>query len=191
MGQATEERMTTDIDRTRQDLSRDVDALYDKVSPSRVVERRKTAMRQKMSSMKESVMGTAHDATGSAQGAAQGAADSVQHTAAAGVHAVERRTEGSPIGAGLVAFGAGMVLSALIPASQKEAELAGRLTEAAKDSPLLDEAKAAGQEMADHLKDSAAEAAQEVKASAQDSAAHLKDEGRSAAEDVRREAPGT
>ncbi len=45
--------------------------------------------------------------------------------------------------------------------------------------------------MADHLKDSAAEAAQEVKASAQDSAAHLKDEGRSAAEDVRREAPGT
>ncbi len=89
MGQATEERMTTDIDRTRQDLSRDVDALYDKVSPSRVVERRKTAMRHRVSSMKESVMGTAHDATGSAQGAAQGAAGSVRRTAAAGVHAVE------------------------------------------------------------------------------------------------------
>lgn len=191
MGQATEERMTTDIVRTRQDLSRDVDALYDKVSPSRVVERRKTAMRHKLSSMKESVMGTAHDATGSAQGAAQGAADSVQHTAAAGVHAVERRTEGSPIGAGLVAFGAGMVISALIPASKKEAELAGRVTEAAKDSPLVDEAKAAGQEMAHHLKDSATEAAQEVKASAQDSAEHLKQEGRSAADDVRRDAPGT
>lgn len=187
MGQATEERMTTSIDRTRQDLSRDVDALYDKVSPSRVVARRKSALRHRMSSMKDSVMGTAHDTAGSAQGAA----DSVQHTAAAGVHAVERRTEGSPIGAGLVAFGAGMVISALIPASRKETELAGRLTEAAKDSPLVDEAKAAGQEMAAHLKDSAAEAAQEVKASAQESAEHLKDEGRSAAEDVRREAPGT
>ncbi|NYI46297.1 uncharacterized protein YjbJ (UPF0337 family) [Nocardioides aromaticivorans] len=191
MGQATEERMTAQIDSTRNDLSRDVDALYDRVSPHRIVERRKSALRGRMSSMKESVMGTAHDATGSAQGAAQGAAESVQHTAQAGVQAVGRRAEGSPIGAGLVAFGAGMVIAALIPASPKEAELAGRLTEAAKDSPLMDEAKAAGQEMASNLKESATEAAQEVKASAQESADHLKDEGRSAAEDVRREAPGT
>lgn len=191
MGQATEERMTAQIDSTRNDLSRDVDALYDRVSPHRIVERRKSALRGRMSSMKESVMGTAHDATGSAQGAAQGAAESVQHTAQAGVQAVERRTEGSPIGAGLIAFGAGMVISALIPATPKEAELAGRLTEAAKDSPLVDEAKAAGQEMASHLKDSATEAVQEVKASAQESAEHLKDEGHTAAEEVRREAPGT
>ncbi|QSR25423.1 hypothetical protein CFH99_07265 [Nocardioides aromaticivorans] len=187
MGQATEERMTAQIDSTRNELSRDVDALYDRVSPHRIVERRKSALRGRMSSMKESVMGTAHDATGSAQGAAE----SVQHTARAGVQAVERRTEGSPIGAGLIAFGAGMVISALIPATPKEAELAGRLTEAAKDSPLVDEAKAAGQEMASHLKDSATEAVQEVKASAQESAEHLKDEGRTAAEEVRREAPGT
>lgn len=187
MGQATEERMTTDIDRTRHDLSRDVDALYDKVSPGRVVQRQKAAMRSRFSSVKDSVMGSAHDAAGSAQGAAHG----VQDTASSAVHAVERRTEGSPIGAGLVAFGAGMVISALIPASPKEAELAGRLTEAAKDSPLVDEAKAAGQEIGEHLKESATEAAQELKASAQDSADNLKQEGRSAAEEVRQQAPGT
>ncbi|HWJ65593.1 MAG TPA: DUF3618 domain-containing protein [Nocardioides sp.] len=187
MGQAAEERMTTEIDRTRQDLSRDVDALYDKVSPGRIVDRRKTAMRHRMSSMKDSVMGSAHGATGSAQDAA----GSVQDAAQSGVRAVERRTEGSPIGAGLVAFGAGMVISALIPASQKEAELAGRLTEAAKDSPLMDEAKAAGQEIGGHLKESATDAAREVKASAQESAEHLKQEGQSAAQDVRQQAPGT
>ncbi|HWJ09458.1 MAG TPA: DUF3618 domain-containing protein, partial [Nocardioides sp.] len=74
MGQGTEERMTTEIDRTRHDLSRDVDALYDKVSPGRVVQRRKAAVRSRFSSVKDSVMGSAHDAAGSAQGSAQGAA---------------------------------------------------------------------------------------------------------------------
>jgi hypothetical protein len=177
MGQGTEERMTNDIDRTRQELSRDVDALYDKVSPARVVERRKAAVRGRLSSMKDSVMGSAHGASGSASGAAHG----VQDAAGAAVHAVERRTEGSPIGAGLVAFGAGMVIAALIPASQKEAQVAGQLVDAAKQSPLLDEAKAAGQEMGEHLKDSAAWAVQEVKATAQDAASQVKQEGQSAA----------
>ena len=45
MGQGTEEQLTGQIADTRQDLSRDVDALYDKVSPGRMVERRKEAVR--------------------------------------------------------------------------------------------------------------------------------------------------
>ncbi|TWH03167.1 uncharacterized protein DUF3618 [Nocardioides sp. J9] len=190
MGQAAEERMTTGIDRTRQDLSRDVDALYDRVSPGRIVDRRKTAVRHRVSSMKDSVMGTAHDVGGSTPSVSD-AAGSVQGAAESGINAVQRRTEGSPIGAGLAAFGAGLVISALIPPSSKETELAGRLTDAAKDSPLVDEAKAVGQEMGQHLQQSATEAAQEVRASAQQSADHLKDEGRSAADDVRSQAPGT
>ena len=84
-----------------------------------------------------------------------------------------------------------MVISALIPASEKEAQAAQRLTEAVKDSPIADEAKAVGQEIGDNLKESATQAAQEVKASAQDSAATLKDEGQSAAQTVKEEAPGS
>lgn len=197
MGQGTEE-LTTDIDRTRQELSRDVDALYDKVSPARVVERRKAAVRDRFSSVKSSVMGSAQSAGGSAQGAAQsvtgtasGAVHSVQSGAGSAVHAVERKTEGSPLGAGLVAFGAGMIISALIPASQKEAEIAGRITDAAKDSPVADQAKAIGQEMGQNLKESAAGAVDEVKASAQDAAQHVKEEGQSAAQSVKDDAPGT
>lgn len=197
MGQGTEE-LTTDIDRTRRELSRDVDALYDKVSPARVVERRKVAVRGRFASMKESVMGSAQSATGSAQGAVQSvggtatdAVQSVQHGAGSAVHAVERRTEGSPLGAGLVAFGAGMIISAMIPASQKEAEIAGRITDAAKDSPMADQARALGQEMGQNLKESAAGAVEEVKASAQDAAQHVKEEGQSAAQSVKEDAPGT
>lgn len=197
MGQGTEELMTNQIDRTRQDLSRDVDALYDKVSPGRVVERRKAAMRDRLSSAKESVMGSAQSISGSAQGTAQSmsgtatdAAHNVQHAAGSAVHSVERRTEGSPLAAGLVAFGAGLVISAMIPASRKETEIAGQLTDAVKDSPLVDEAKAAGQEMGQHLKESATEAVRDVKASAQDATEQVRQESQSAAENVKRDAPG-
>lgn len=185
MGQAAEERMTTEIDRTRQSLSRDVDALYDKVSPGRVVQRRKAAVQGRVSSMKEAVMGNASNAAGSAQGAAQGAAQSVQDTAGSAVHAVERRTEGAPLAAGLIAFGAGMIAAALVPATAKEAEVAGQLKDAVQDSPLADEAKAIGREVGESLKDSAAGAAQEVKQSAQDAAGHVQDEGRSSVEEVK------
>ncbi len=191
MGQAAEERMTTDIDRTRESLSRDVDALYDKVSPGRVLDRRKTAVRGRLSSMRDSVMGSAHQVTDSAQGAASGAAGMMQDGAESAVHAVHRRTEGSPLGAGLVAFGAGMVVAALIPSSEKEAQVAHRVTEAAKESPLTDQAKSVGQELAQDLKESATQAAHEVGSTAQEAVQHVADESRSAVQEVRDEAPGT
>ncbi|KAA1427304.1 DUF3618 domain-containing protein [Nocardioides antri] len=198
MGQGTEEQLTGQIAETRQDLSRDVDALYDKVSPGRMVERRKEAVRGRISSLRDTVMGSAGSAGGSAQGAAgsvrdtaSNATSAVAGTAQSAVGTVQRQTQGAPLAAGMVAFGAGMVISALIPASQKEAEAAERLTEAVKDSSLADEAKSVGQEIGDNLKDKAAQAAQEVKSSAQDSAATLKEEGQSSAQNVKEEAPGT
>lgn len=196
MGQGTEEQLTGQIADTRQDLSRDVDALYDKVSPGRMVDRRKEAVRGRLSSIKDNLMGSAGTAGSSAQGAAgsvkdtaSNATSAVAGTAQSAVSTVERQTQGAPLAAGMVAFGAGMVLSALIPASEKEAQAAQRLTEAVKDSPLVDEAKAVGQEMGDSLKESATQAAQEVKSSAADSAAALKDEGQASAQTVKEEAP--
>ena len=197
MGQGTEEQLTGQIADTRRGLSRDVDALYDKVSPGRMVERRKEAVRGRLSTVKDSVMGSAGSAGDSAQSAvgsvkdtASSATTAVAGTAQSAVSAVERQTQGAPLAAGMVAFGAGMVISALIPASEKEAEAAQRLTEAVKDSPLVDEATAVGQEIGDNLKESATQATQEVKSGAQDSAATLKDEGKSSAQTVKEEASG-
>ena len=198
MGQGTEEQLTTQIAGTREDLSRDVDALYDKVSPGRIVGRRKEAVRGRLSTVKDSVMGSAQSAGGSAQGAAGSVKDTassattaVGDTAQSAVGTIQRQTQGAPLAAGMVAFGAGMIISALVPASEKEAQAAQRLTEAVKDSPVADEVKAAGQEVGQNLKDSAMEAVQEVKSSAQDSAATVKDESQSAAQTVKQEAPGT
>ena len=166
MGTSTEE-LNSDIARTRAELSQDVDALQDKVSPSAIIERRKTAVRDKLSSAKDKVMGSGSSAT-------QGVSSA---TSSAG-SAIEDRVEGSPLAAGLVAFGAGLVIAGLIPATKAEAQGAQRLKEAAQEhgQPIVDQAKSAAQEVGEQLKDKATEAAQEVKASAQESADKVKQE---------------
>ena len=179
--------MTAEIAGTRRELTRDVDELYDKVAPSRVIERRKASMRGRVTSMKERVMGTAERGAHSAATTGHSAVSAVSaasDTATGAVHAVESRTQGAPLAAGLIAFGAGMVVSALVPASEAE-------TQAAEDHGLVDEAKAVGQQVGDSLKESAAGAADELKASVQDSARTLQEEGRTSAGHVRDDAPGT
>src|SRR5215213_6864929 len=124
------------IEDTRRELSYDVDALNEKVNPARVVDRRVTAARGRMTNLKERVMGSAHDTTrgahgvasnaaGSVQGAASSAAGSVQSAASTAVDAVQgapdtivRQTQGNPLAAGLIAFGVGWLVSSLMPASE-------------------------------------------------------------------------
>jgi hypothetical protein len=200
MGQSTEE-LTSQIEDTRQRMASDLDTLQDRVSPAAIVERRKQAVRGKLASVKDKVMGSAQSAKdsisstasstgssvtsapGSAVGAASDAASNVASTA-------QERIEGAPLAAGLVAFGAGVVLASLLPASRVEAEAVHRVVETAKEKgqPLIDEARSAGEEVAANVKQSATEAAQQVKDSAQESAQTVKDEGQSSAESVRDQA---
>jgi gas vesicle protein len=193
MGQAAEERLSADIAGTRQELGRDLDALGDRVSPSQMMHRRKEATRSRMRSMRDKVMGTAHDtrhgvsSAGSSVGdTASGAADSVSSTAQGAVDTVERQTEGNPLAAGLIAFGAGWLVSSLLPASEKEAQAAQRMVEQAKEhgQPVMEEAKSVGQEMGQNLKESAQQAAEEVKGTAQESTQNVRQEGQSSAQHV-------
>ena len=63
MGTSTEE-LNHDIARTRAELSQDVDALQYKVSPAAIIERRKSAARGRMASVKSKVMGTGSNVAG-------------------------------------------------------------------------------------------------------------------------------
>jgi len=69
------------IEDTRRELSYDVDALNEKVNPSRVMDRRVTAAKGRVSRVKERVMGSASDTTSSAHGMASNAADTMQGAA--------------------------------------------------------------------------------------------------------------
>ena len=196
------------IEDTRRELSYDVDALNEKVNPARVVDRRVTAAKGRLTSVKERVMGSAHDTTssaqgmasnaaGSVQGAASSAAGSVQDAASTAADAVQqapqqivRQTQGNPMAAGLIAFGVGWLVSSLLPASEKEKQLAQQAESAVREhkDTLLEPAKQAAQEIGEQLKPAAQDAVESVKATAQDAASTVTEQGKSAAEDVKGQA---
>jgi hypothetical protein len=196
MGQGTDEELTIrerEIEETRARLSADTDELGDKLSPHRIVQRRTEAAKDRLGSVRDRVMGTASSmgdsvtSTGGSIGnSASGAVGAVGDQANAAASAVQSRTQGNPLAAGLVAFGAGMVISAMFPPSEREKQLGQTAID--KSQPLVDEAKSVGQEMGDNLKQSAQQAAEEVKSTAQESAETVKQEGQSSAESVADEA---
>lgn len=183
------EQIQERIEATRESLSADVNRLSDKVSPSAVVGRRVDRIKGSASSLREKVMGAMPDsgqvqsAGSSMQSAAGGAAEAVSNAPSA----VRRQAQGSPLAAGLIAFGAGMLVAALVPPSQAEQDLASRAEEAArqKAQDLREPVQQKAQEVAGELKQSAQESAEQVKQVATEAASDTADHARSRADDVR------
>jgi hypothetical protein len=188
------DEIRADIERTRHELSADVDALAEKASPSRAVHRQGDRVRERMTNIKESIMGSPVDpySRTSSPGLADRAQDvqhragdmahEVQHRAEDAVHAVQQAparvrsgTRGNPLAAGLIALGAGWLVGSLIPASRVEQETAERVKEQA--APVMDEAKSVAQDMGESLKPQAQEAMESVKDTATTGAEHVKAEG--------------
>ncbi|PRY10550.1 DUF3618 domain-containing protein [Kineococcus rhizosphaerae] len=186
------EQLRHDIEGTRSQLSSDLDALSDRLAPSNIAQRQVDKAKASVTGVKDRVFGSAHDAADSVRDAAGDA----RGGAADGKAAVRRKAQGNPLAAGLIAFGAGWLISSLLPASDKETEAAGSLVEKVKDSPLLKEAKATtsdiGSSLGEHAKDAAASvketaqgAAATVQDDARDAAGTVKDHGTQAAQDVK------
>ena len=175
------EAIRADIEQTRRELGSDVDALADKVSPSKIVDRQTDKVKQAFGSVRERVMGAADDA-GSAV-ATPAARSSMSRT----VSSPRRRA--TRIAVGLIAFGAGLLLASLIPASTKEKEVAADVKEQAQ--PLVDDrdgcrqghrrepqgARAGGRRRRQRT---AADSVETVKADAQYAAAEVKDQAHTA-----------
>lgn len=191
------EQIRREIESTRQGLSANVDALTEKVNPSRIVQRRVNHARHSMISIKDKIMGTAENAASSAAGTVSSAASGVaERTSSAASdtadmvtslpHAARRQTQGNPLAAGLIVFGAGWLVSSLLPASRTEQELASQATNAVSHQvqPLAQQLGQTAQEMTQNLQEPAQQAAESVQATASRAASTLTDESRSAAEDV-------
>ena len=99
---------------------------------------------------------------------------------------LRRQTKGSPLAAGLIAFGTGLLLSALIPASRPEAQAAAAIKDQAQ--PLVDQLTEAGKDAAGNLQEPAQQALESVKSTASDAVDTVKDEGSSAVGDVKDQA---
>jgi len=191
------DQIRAEIERTRSDLSHNVNALGEAVSPSNVARRQVGKVGSAAAGLKDRVMGTADDAAGSVSdaagsvsGAVSGAAGSLsesashlQHKAGDVPMQVKRKAQGNPMAVGLIAVGAGWLLGSLLPATQREQELASSAKEQAK--PLLSGAQSVVQESAQHLQQPAMDAAESVKESAQSAVENVKAEGTQAGQDVK------
>jgi hypothetical protein len=162
------------------------------VTPSKIVERRVDRARDSAVRIKEKVMGndTASTTASSVQDAATTAAGAVQDAASTAVgaaqevpRAVRRQTWGNPLAAGLIAFGAGWLVSSLLPASRREQELADQTTQIAqgKVQPVLQQVAV---EVKENLREPTQQAVESVKSTAQDAGQRVAQDGRAAAEDV-------
>lgn len=173
------EELRADIERTRSDLSRNVNALGEAVTPGNIARRQADKAAGFATGVKNKVMGSAEDAASGLSDRASAVGD----RASDAPQAVRRQTQGNPLAAGLVALGAGWLLGSLLPASEKERELAA----AARDNvePMLQEGKDAVRAAAENLKEPAQEALDAVKQSAQDSADTVKDAARSTTAEVK------
>jgi Protein of unknown function (DUF3618) len=176
------DEIRTDIERTRQELGQDVDALADKVNPGKIAQRQTDKVRQAATRVKDRVMGTTSDAVGSTQ-AAMGQAG---ETVADAQRKVASATQGNPIAVGLIAFGAGLLAASLVPASRPEQQAAEKVKDTT--APLVDEVKDAAMESADRLKEPAKGAAEAVKERAKEGVDTVKAEGTEKASQVQADA---
>jgi gas vesicle protein len=202
MGKTAEE-LRWEIDQRRSDLTRDFDAIGDRVSPARVMERRTQAVRTRFRTMKDSVMGSADqvgdhavDLRGtaadkasnirsSATDAIHGAGEGIQHAGervAEVPDVVRHQTEGNPLAAGLVAFGLGLLAATVLPESRKERQLARQLQPKLEDAART--AASTGKELAEDLKPAVEDSKSQLTDAAMSSKENLTDQAREAAQSV-------
>ena len=180
-----------DIESTRADLSRDVDALTEKVTPSRVVERRVERAKGRFGSLKDKVMGSggSHSSGGvlsSAGDRASSVASTVGDTATSAPSTAVQKTQGNPLAAGLIAFGVGWLASSLLPATEKEQQAASTVKDQVSEhsETLSQPLKEAAGGAKENLQGPAQDAVQSVKSTATDGVDTVRGEAVSAKDDV-------
>jgi ElaB/YqjD/DUF883 family membrane-anchored ribosome-binding protein len=167
-----------DIEQTRRELGTDVDALADKVTPSKIMDRQTGKVKEAFGSLRNRVMGAADDAGSRVSDVGDGIADAKDRVVA--------KAEGNPMAVGLIAFGAGLLIASLIPASEKEKRIAADVKDQAQ--PLVGEVTDAAKQVGEHLKEPARQAAESVKATATDAVDSVKADAQYAAGEVKDQA---
>ncbi len=178
----TTEGLKQDIENTRSAMGDTLEAIGDRVSPGRILERRRNRVVGWARETKDRVMGTA-DAVKSHVG------DGVHQmgsTPSSTVDSLASRTKGTPLVAGSIAFGVGVLFGSILPPSRAEQHLGEHARSATE--PLKAELQDAGHEMVDHLKEPVQDAVETVKATAQDGAQRLRETASDGVDEVQQSA---
>ena len=201
MGQRAEE-LRQEIADTRDDLGVTLDAIGDRVSPGRMMDRRKERVRSRFSDVRERVMGSADTIstrvgemvpssgggmsgsgmTEAVTGMAGSARDALRDAPQLG----RQSAQGNPLLAGALAFGFGFLVASVLPKSDTEQEAANRMAENLQ--PMKDTLTEVGQQVASVAKESAAQIAEQAKEEASEAAQQVKESASQAAEQVKSDA---
>ncbi|MBK7722918.1 MAG: DUF3618 domain-containing protein [Austwickia sp.] len=200
------DQIRAEIERTRAELSRNVDALTESVKPGNVARRQGQKLTDAVMGVKERVMGSddlAGDAgtqriaelqeaagqrvAGIQDAAGQRLADA--HLAVSNAPAAARRqTQGNPLAAGLIALGAGWLIGSLLPSSQRERELSVELADRA--APLTEEVTAMAKNAGQTLRPGIEEAVASVREAATGAAEQVSSQGKDVADQLAASAQG-
>ncbi|WP_150244015.1 DUF3618 domain-containing protein [Nocardiopsis quinghaiensis] len=186
----TPDQIRQDIERTRSELTHDTDRLAHQADPRNIVERRTRQVRHRAQHLKDRVMGStpsSKEVSGEMRHTAHQATDMARSVPERTAH----QTQGNPVAAGLIAFGAGLLAASVISESRTEQRAAQRVGERA--GPVIEPARQAMTESAEHVKEQATESArsagEHLKGSASEAAQttgeHAQHKARSAAEEMR------
>ena len=196
----TPDELRTDVEARRSRVAHNVDLLTERVAPNRIARRRVDSARRRLTSVKEQVMGSvndtghaARDMVGQAGDTAGQLTDQVGDTAGQVAETVQqapararRQTQGNPLAAGIIAFGAGMLAATLIPVSEAEQRAGAQVREHADSlvEPAKQAATGAVKHVTQELREPAQDAVQSVKSTAQDAMQATQEIGRHAAQDT-------
>jgi hypothetical protein len=172
VGQTAEE-LEVDLAHTREHMSETLDAIGNRMSPNEVAKRSTQRIGQWIRALSENVMGSAADAD--EHGVGRSEPGQMGQNPPSGAS----QPQGSPLAAGLVAFGIGVLVGSLPPPSKAEQQAMSALSE--KAAPAIEAAKQAASDVAQGVGESARQAADTVGQAAIDTAQEIKDQTLSSA----------
>jgi hypothetical protein len=156
MGQEPD-RIRRDIEATRRRMGRTMDQLEDRLSPRRIARRGTSRVRSRFNDTSQALK---ENVMGS--------------------------SEGNPLAAGVIAFGAGMLAAALLPRTRIEEQVVSDVAD--RLEPPMDEAAVTGREFVEEIRESAERGLERTRETATKAAQEVREEARGAAETVRGEA---
>jgi gas vesicle protein len=203
------EQLQADAAARRQAIATDLELMGDRVSPSRIAERRKARLRERVYGMRNTIFGSSdrprstapyaygqsYDTTSAgtdySPGGTDGGGQSLSDRAGGAVDTLKQRTpdslgeatEGSPLAAAVVGFGVGMLAAALLPSSPDEQRAANKLQGSLEDSAA--ELGRTGREAVENVKPEAQRAVEDVNNSATESVESVKSDAQSKAQSVK------
>lgn len=181
------------IEQTRSELSDNVDALADTANPKHIASRQADKVKGAVRGVQEKIMGSPDDDDNGTVGDAKTAVgqkvsdvgDAVSglgDAASAAPARAKEKTRGNPLAAGVVAFGTGMLISSLFPATQKEQQAVATLQDNLE--PMKEQASGIARDLVENLKGPAQDAAEAVRDTASEAAENVKGEAVDAKDQV-------